>query len=114
MSQRRVVVTGVGMVTPLGHDAESTWSALLEGRSGVSFITEFSTEKLRSDIAAMVRDYDPKKHLSPKETDIYGRVVPFALGAAIEALAQAGLDHPKGEDEIARPGDASRLGADPA
>jgi 3-oxoacyl-[acyl-carrier-protein] synthase II len=112
--RRRVVVTGVGMVTPLGHDAESTWSALCEGRSGVSFITEFPTEKLRSDIAAMVRDYDPKKHLSPKETDIYGRVVPFALGAAIEALAQAGLDNPKGEDEIARPGDASRLGADPA
>ncbi len=110
---RRVAVTGVGMVTPLGHDAETTWAALRAGRSGVSFITEFSTEKLRSDIAAMVRDYDARTYLSAKETEIYGRVVPFVLGAAVEALAQAGLDCPKGEDEIARPG-VGRLPVDPA
>ncbi len=114
MTARRVVVTGVGMVTPVGHDAASTWAALCEGRSGVSFIDDFSTEKLRSDVAASVRDYDARRYLSAKETEIYGRVVPFALGAAIEALAQAGLDHPKAEGEVPSPGDASRLGADPA
>ena len=70
------------MVTPLGHDAETTWSALKSGKSGVSFITDFPTERLRSDIAAAVRDYDPKKHLSSKESEIFGRVVPFSLGAA--------------------------------
>src|SRR5688500_4789129 len=102
--RRSIVVTGVGMVTPLGHDAESTWAALRRGESGVSTITEFSTEKLRSDVAAMVRDYDAKKHLSSKETDIYGRVVPFALGAAVEALAAAGLDAPKADDEVVQPG----------
>ncbi len=111
--KRRVVVTGVGMVTPLGHDAESTWAALLEGRSGVGFITDFPIDKLRSDVAAMVRDYDPKAFLSNKEADIYGRVVPFALGAAIEAIRQAGLDVPKAEDEVPRPG-GSRLAVDPA
>lgn len=108
-----VVVTGVGMVTPLGHDAETTWSALCAGKSGVGFITDFPIDKLRSDVAAMVRDYEPRQFLSNKEADIYGRVVPFSLGAAVEALACAGLDHPKGEDEVPRPG-GTRLAVDPS
>jgi 3-oxoacyl-[acyl-carrier-protein] synthase II len=95
--KRDVVVTGIGMVTPLGHDAETTWSALRAGRSGVSHITEFPTDKLRSDVAASVKDFDARRFLSAKETEIYGRVVPFCLGAAVEALAQAGLDFPKAE-----------------
>jgi 3-oxoacyl-[acyl-carrier-protein] synthase II len=112
VSERRVVVTGLGMVTPLGHDAESTWSALLAGKSGVTKITEFPTDRLRSDVAAMVRDYDAKAHLTSKESEIFGRVVPFALGAAVEALAMAGLDKPKAEGEIASPGPSARLGLD--
>ncbi|MBK6515347.1 MAG: beta-ketoacyl-[acyl-carrier-protein] synthase family protein [Polyangiaceae bacterium] len=111
--RRRVVVTGVGMVTPLGHDAESTWAALRAGRSGVGFIEDFPTDKLRSDVAAMVKGYDPRAFLSNKEAEIYGRVVPFALGAAIEALRMAGLDHPKPEDEVPGPG-GSRLPVDPS
>ncbi len=110
---RAVVVTGVGMVTPLGHDAETTWRALRDGKSGVGFITEFSTEKLRSDIASMVKDYDAQKFLSAKEADIYGRVVPFCLGAAVEALSVAGLDVPRPDDEIPRPG-GTRLAVDPS
>ena len=55
---RPVVVTGVGMVTPVGHDAETTWRALRDGKSGVGGITAFSTEKRRSDIASLVKDYD--------------------------------------------------------
>ena len=113
MSKRRVVITGVGMVTPLGHDAASTWSALLAGRSGVGFLTDFPTDKLRSDVAAMVRDFDATRFLSAKEADLFGRVLPFALGAAVEALAQAGLDFPKADDEIPRPG-VGRLPVDPA
>lgn len=111
--KRRVVVTGVGMVTPLGHDAESTWAALRAGRSGVGFIEDFPTDKLRSDVAAMVKGYDPRAFLSNKEAEIYGRVVPFSLGAAIEALRMAGLDHPKPEDEVPRPG-GDRLPVDPS
>jgi 3-oxoacyl-[acyl-carrier-protein] synthase II len=110
---RKIVVTGVGMVTPLGHDRESTWNALLAGESGVRKITEFSTEKLRSDVAAMVQGYDPKRHLSAKESEIFGRVVPFALGAAVEAIAEAGFDKPKPEDEVAAIGVSARLGVDP-
>jgi 3-oxoacyl-[acyl-carrier-protein] synthase II len=110
---RKIVVTGVGMVTPLGHDRESTWNALLAGESGIRKITEFSTEKLRSDVAAMVQGYDPKRHLSAKESEIFGRVVPFALGAAVEAIAEAGFDKPKPEDEVAAIGVSARLGVDP-
>ena len=88
---RRAVVTGMGVVSPLGNDVESYWSALLAGRSGVSFITEFPTDKLRSDIAASVSDFDPLRYLTRKETEIYGRVTQFSLAAAVEAIDMAGL-----------------------
>jgi len=87
----RVAVTGIGLLSPLGLDAESFWQGLLAGRSGVDFITEFSTEKLRTDIAASVRGFDPKSVLEPRELDYTGRVVQLGLAAANEALGQARL-----------------------
>jgi 3-oxoacyl-[acyl-carrier-protein] synthase II len=98
---RRVVVTGLGAVTPLGNDVASTWASLLAGRSGVGFITQFSTEKLRSDIAAFVSGFDVTRYMSAKEADIYGRVTHFSLGAAVEAMAHAGLGHLRVTDEVA-------------
>jgi len=89
--KRRVVVTGLGVVCPLGNDVERTWEGLLAGRSGVRFIDEFPTDKLRSDIAASVRDFDPSPYLSAKEAEIYGRVTHFSVGAAAQAIAHAGL-----------------------
>lgn len=89
--RRRVAVTGLGVVSPVGNDVPTFWESLLAGRSGVGFITEFSTEKLRSDIAASVKGFDIGRYMSPKEADIYGRVTHFSLGAAAEALAHAGL-----------------------
>lgn len=89
--RRRVAVTGVGAVSPLGNDAQSMWQALLEGRSGVDFISEFPTDKLRSNIAANVKDFDPLLFMTPKETELYGRVTHFSIGAAVEAIEQAGL-----------------------
>lgn len=88
---RRVVVTGLGIISPLGHDVASFWQGLCAGRSGVSFIDDFDTAKLRSDINAKVRDFDPSAYLSRKEKEIYGRAVQMSLCAAIEALDQAGL-----------------------
>src|SRR5690349_18536320 len=87
---RRVAVTGLGVVTPVGNDVPSFWQSLCAGRSGVGFITDFPTEKLRSDIAASVRGFDPRRWLSPKETEIYGRVTQMSLAAASEAMDQAG------------------------
>jgi 3-oxoacyl-[acyl-carrier-protein] synthase II len=106
--RRRVVVTGLGVVTPLGNQVETFWGNLLAGRSGVGFITDFPTAKLRSDIAATVRDFDVSRVLSPKEAEIYGRVTHFSLGAAMEAMEHAGLG---GLQRAAAP-DADRPAAD--
>ncbi|AUX41447.1 3-oxoacyl-ACP synthase [Sorangium cellulosum] len=89
--RRRVVVTGIGVVSPLGNDAATTWKNLLAGRSGVDYIRDFPVEKLRSDIAASVKGFEPGKYLSPKEADIYGRVTQLSLAAAVEALREAGI-----------------------
>jgi len=89
---RRVVVTGMGVVSPVGLDVPTFWESLLAGRSGVSYIREFPTDKLRSDIAASVRDFDVSRFMSPKEAEVYGRVTHFSLGAAVEAVVMAGLD----------------------
>jgi 3-oxoacyl-[acyl-carrier-protein] synthase II len=89
--KRQVVVTGLGIVSPLGCDVPTYWRRLCAGESGVSFITEFPTDKLRSDIAASVRDFDPSPHFSGKEQTIYGRVTQMSLAAAAEAIDDAGL-----------------------
>ncbi len=93
---RRVVVTGMGVVTPVGLDVPAFWESLLAGRSGVSYIREFPTEKLRSDIAATIRDFDVAPYMSPKEAEVYGRVTHFSLAAAVEAVAMAGIEKEAG------------------
>ncbi|WP_437970326.1 beta-ketoacyl-[acyl-carrier-protein] synthase family protein [Sorangium sp. So ce260] len=103
--RRRVVVTGIGAVCPLGNDVATTWQNLLAGRSGVDFIRDFPVDKLRSDIAASVKGFDVGKYLSPKEADIYGRVTHLSLAAAVEALREAGIASiqraPAADDEAA-------------
>jgi 3-oxoacyl-[acyl-carrier-protein] synthase II len=88
---RRVAVTGLGVVSPVGNDVAAFWESLCAGRSGVDFITEFPTDKLRSDIAASVKGFDAARWFSTKETEIYGRVTQLSLAAAFEAMQQAGL-----------------------
>lgn len=98
---RRVAVTGLGVVSPVGNDVPTFWQSLLAGQSGVGFISEFPTDKLRSDICAAVKDFDPRRYLSAKETDIYGRVTQFSLAAAVEAMTHAGLGALYRDDEDA-------------
>ena len=88
----RVVVTGMGAVTPLGHSAPATWAALCEGRSGIGPITALPRELLRFGIAAEVRDFDPLKHFDEKKLILLDRVSQFALVAAREAIAQSGVE----------------------
>ncbi len=88
----RVVVTGIGMVTPLGLSAETTWSALLEGRSGVDYISSFDPEPFETKIAAEVKGFEPSDYLDRKEARRMDRFVQFAAVAAQEAVASAGLD----------------------
>jgi 3-oxoacyl-[acyl-carrier-protein] synthase II len=90
--QRRVVITGVGAVTPLGNDAGSTWESLVAGRSGVDFIRAFDPSEFPVQIAGEVKDYDPTGATGPKDARKFDRNVLFALSAAKEALADAGVN----------------------
>jgi 3-oxoacyl-[acyl-carrier-protein] synthase II len=89
---RRVVITGIGAVTPLGNDAKSTWEAALAGRSGVDYIKAFDASDQLVGIAGEVKDFDPSGLASPKDLRRLDRNVLFALAAAKEALADAGVN----------------------
>ena len=88
----RVVITGMGAVTPLGHTAPATWAALREGRSAIGPMTSLPGETLRFGIAAEVRDFDPKEHFDEKKLILLDRVSQFALVAAREAIAESRID----------------------
>jgi 3-oxoacyl-[acyl-carrier-protein] synthase II len=89
---RRVAVTGLGFVTPVGNDLETVWSNLVEGVSGVGPITRFDTTDFGAKIAAEVRGFEPEQYMDRKTARHLGRYCQFALGAAKQALAHAGLD----------------------
>jgi 3-oxoacyl-[acyl-carrier-protein] synthase II len=87
MGTRRVVISGIGLVTPLGSDTPSTWKALCEGRSGVARITSFDVSDQDVQIAAQVRDFDPALYMDPKEIRRNDPFVRFAVAAVRLALA---------------------------
>src|SRR5205823_11926949 len=89
---RRVAVTGLGAVTPIGNDAPSTWRAALAGESGIDWIRAFDATELPVKVAAEVKDFDPGQVASPKEVRKLERNVLLSLGAAREAMGDAGLD----------------------
>jgi 3-oxoacyl-[acyl-carrier-protein] synthase II len=88
---RRVVVTGLGAVTPVGNDARSTWEAAVAGRSGVDFIRSFDASEFPVRIAAEVKDFDPSTVASPKEVRKLDRNVLLSLAAAREGVEDAAL-----------------------
>jgi 3-oxoacyl-[acyl-carrier-protein] synthase II len=94
---RRVAITGVGVVSPIGNDAASTWEAALAGRSGIDVIRAFETDDLPVRIAGEVKDFDASAVASPKDAKRLDRNVLFALGAAKEALGDAGINGYKPE-----------------
>jgi len=86
------VVTGLGLVTPVGTDVESTWSALLAGTPGAAPITKFDPQKLSVRFACEVKGFDPLKYIDRKEARRYDLFAQFALAAAHQAVTQAGLE----------------------
>src|SRR5437588_2487817 len=88
---RRVAVTGLGAVTPLGNDAPSTWRAAVAGESGIDWIRSFDASEFSVRVAAEVKDFDATSVASPKEVRKLERNVLLSLGAAKEAIADAGL-----------------------
>jgi 3-oxoacyl-[acyl-carrier-protein] synthase II len=91
MTGRRVVVTGMGAVTPLGNDVPSTWAGLVAGRSGITTIDAFDPTRLSVRIAGQVRDLDASHVLDRKDQRRVDRYIQFGLVAAREAMNQAGL-----------------------
>ena len=90
--RRRVVVTGLGMITPLGSTVEKTWEGIIAGRSGIGPITRFDPTGLETTIAGEVRDFDPLQYMDRKEIRRSDRFVHFAIAAAGQALKAAGLE----------------------
>jgi 3-oxoacyl-[acyl-carrier-protein] synthase II len=91
-SSRRVVVTGLGVVTSIGHTVDAFWGSLLAGTCGVKRITLFDPQEFSSQIGAEVRDWDPADHMDPKEARRNDRYTHFGFVAAKQAVADSGLD----------------------
>lgn len=88
---QRVVITGLGALTPLGHTVEETWRNLVAGRSGIDYITKFDTSDLRVNFAGEVRDFDAGQYMDRKEARRLDPCIQYALVAAQQAIADAGL-----------------------
>lgn len=90
--RRRVVITGLGAISPIGLDARSTWEGLLAGRVGVDRITDYDVSELPTKLVAMAKDFDPQRYMSRKEARRMGRVTHLAIASTDEAIANAALD----------------------
>ena len=89
--KRRVVVTGLGLVTPVGNDVPTTWDALMNGVSGADAITKFDAEKYSARFACEVKGFDALDFLDKKEARRMGAFTHFALAASDEAMKHSGL-----------------------
>jgi 3-oxoacyl-[acyl-carrier-protein] synthase II len=97
--KRRVVVTGIGLVTPLGNDVKATWDSLVNGRTGIDRVTRFDVSAYASRIAAEVRGFDPEKYFEAKQAKNLDLFVQYAIAAAEEAFVGSGLVIPESEQE---------------
>jgi len=101
---RRVVITGLGLVTPVGNTVEDTWTALMNGRSGADYIKKFDAERFSVRFACEVKNFDPLTFIAKKEARKMGAFIHYAIAASIEAMADSGIKlTPEGKfpDDIA-------------
>jgi 3-oxoacyl-[acyl-carrier-protein] synthase II len=99
MSHRRIVVTGMGIVSPVGTGLSAAWASILAGRSGIARITRFDSSAFPVHIAGEVKDFDVGQYLPPKEARRYDTFVHFGLVSTMEAIKDAGLDGYTGDKE---------------
>ncbi|AST00288.1 beta-ketoacyl-[acyl-carrier-protein] synthase II [Geobacillus thermocatenulatus] len=92
MEKRRVVVTGIGAVTPLGNDAETTWKNIIAGQSGIDIVTRVNPDDFPAKVAAEVKDFDPSLFIDRREARKMDRFTQFAVAAALMAVKDANLD----------------------
>ena len=103
MSKRRVVVTGLGLVSPIGNDLESAWSNITAGRSGIGPVTNFDASAFSTRIAGEVRDFDPTAWIPPKDVKKMDHFIHYGVAASLMAIKDAGLE--------INDGNAERVGA---
>jgi len=92
LSRRRVAVTGLGIVCPIGNNVAEAWSSVLAGKSGIARITRFDASSLSSQIAGEVKNFDVAAYLSPKEARRMDRFIHFGVAAGVQALKDSGLE----------------------
>jgi 3-oxoacyl-[acyl-carrier-protein] synthase II len=97
MSERRVVITGIGVLTPLGCELEVFWQNLLAGKSGIARVTRFDTTDYDCKIGGEIKDFKPEEFMPIKETRRTDRFVQYAVGAARKAIADSGFDIAHGD-----------------
>lgn len=100
MSRRRVVVTGLGVITPIGNAVQELWSNALAGKSGVSRIDSFDTTNHRVLIGASIKDFDPAEYMEAREARRYDPFIQIGYAAAAQAVEQAGLADSNDLDRI--------------
>ncbi|HSK30590.1 MAG TPA: beta-ketoacyl-ACP synthase II, partial [Candidatus Limnocylindria bacterium] len=89
---RRVVITGLGLVTPVGNTVEDTWTALMNSRSGADYIKKFDAERFSVKFACEVKNFDPLAFIAKKEARKMGAFIHYAIAASIEAMADSGIE----------------------
>jgi 3-oxoacyl-[acyl-carrier-protein] synthase II len=92
VAKRRVVVTGIGMLSPLGNDVDSTWENILAGKSGISDITRFDATNFSTRFAGEVKDFNPEEFIPRKETKKMDRFIQFGIVAGLQALRDANIN----------------------
>jgi len=99
LSRRRVVVTGLGIISPVGIGVPEAWSSILAGKSGITRITRFDPSPLTSQIAGEVKGFEPAKYISAKEVRRFDTFIHYGLAAAIESIKDSGLDFDREQRE---------------
>ena len=102
MSKRRVVITGLGIVSPVGNDVVTAWKNIVEGKSGIGPVTHFDASTFPTRIAGEVRDFDPAQYVAAKDVKKMDPFIHYGIAASVQALADAGLN--------ANEHDAERIG----
>ena len=92
MSKRRVVITGLGLISPVGNDVETGWANLVAGKSGVGPITRFDASPFPSRIAGEVRDFNPADWMNPKELRHFDTFIHYGVAAGLQAFRDSGLE----------------------
>ena len=92
MSKRRVVITGLGAVTPLGNDVASTWNQLIAGQSGIATISKFDASAISSQIAGEVKNFDVSEYIGQKEARTMDTFIHYGLAAGIQAFRDSGIN----------------------